>query len=228
MSRVGELRSDRELGSDEFIEESEGFAYGESIITADVVHRVEAVGSRVYITDPEETRGVSSGNTQEGFGDKGRVFMVRMDTNDDAFEWVEIGCIIDIAYGLEGIYLIAGREIERVAMEWHFLAEVTNSISKIDGIGRAVAQGVLELDDEFFSSCFDFGCILLGRRHEEVRNEVVQLDIFVEVDLDPFSVEVECSHLGIGRTGNRRNRIFGPSLGSYPSIRTADEDEREE
>ena len=93
--------------------------------------------------------------------------------------------------------------------------------AEIEGISGTVAQTVLQLDDQSFSSYFDIRRRLLRRRHKKIGSQIVQLEILIERDFYTFTVKIECSQFRIGSERNRRDRVFRSSLRTYPTVGTA-------
>ena len=82
-------------------------------------------------------------------------------------------------------------------MQWHFLPVVANRITEIDGVGCAIMQRVLELNNQFLTALLDIRRILLRRGHHEVTHDVIELYILIEGNLNAVSVEVERTYLRV-------------------------------
>ena len=113
-------------------------------------------------------------------------------------------------------------------MQRHFLPIVTYRIAEIDGVCRAVTQGVLQLDDQFLSPHLNIRRRLLRRRHQQVLSDIIELKILIESDLNPLALEIQRPHLGFTTSRHRRRGIFRPSLRTYTTISTRRYKKRQE
>ena len=103
-------------------------------------------------------------------------------------------------------------------MERHFLPIVAYRVAEIEGISGTIPQGVLQLDNQFFSSHLDIRRRLLRRGHQQVLSNIIELKILIESDLNPLAFEIQRTHLRLAAAGLRRSGVFRSTLRTYPTV----------
>ena len=142
-----------------------------------------------------------------------RFFIDLIETNEDALDRLQIGCLQHIASHLQRVDMVARGEGESVVAERIALVVVGNGIRKVNGISGVVLQRILQLNGDALALPLDFRLFQLWRRHDHLLRRIVELDVLVEKDGNFLPIEARCLVLWLRTEDFRRVFVIPSAVG---------------
>ena len=204
-----------------------------------VLHGIDPIGNRLEVLSDEDAVGLGSGDHGGLVLEDRRVVLGhllhrvgREEPDETLGHRVGLVAVGRIARNDHRVDLVARREdvthrIERIA-----LVVVAHGASEIERIGRIGEQRVPHLDEQPLAADREPGLLLHLRRGEELLLLVLELDVFVEFNIDLLSVRNRriTGREVVGRHGHdhRRERVDRSARGGHHRGATAQKSRSEE
>ena len=192
----------------------------QTIVTANIIDRIKTVRAALHVPDSESAHGIRTTNAGKRHLQKCRVVHVLMDTDDDALLRIQIRGIIHLSAHFQGIDLRSRGESKRVIRERITLPIIANSIAEIEGVCGVAPKRVRKLNHHLLSAHLHVRRTLLRRGHQKILTHVIQLQIFIETDLNTVPVKIERTVLRLRTNRLRCKRVPRTALRTYASVCT--------
>ena len=192
------------------------------IIAIGIFQRVAAIGARCHTLDDEVAPAVGATHTQHGQCTKSTVGQVGIQAHQSPFDGFQILGTDHVARHLHRINMVARREAIRVVAQRIALVIIGDGIAEVDGIRDIRLQRVYEFHVDKFARGFNFGCLQLGGRHDDILGSVFYLDKLIKLDSHSFSLHIRGA---VGRRGTNhpRRRLVIPTAVGIAHAGTAHE-----
>lgn len=137
-------------------------------------------------------------DTRHGFRPEGRVAGVGIESDEYAFDGLEVLGFQYMARHLRRVDVVARGKAVGIVAQWVALVVVADGAGEVDGVGGVGLERVGQLDADAFALAFYLWCLQLRWRHHDVLCGVVNLYVFVEVDVNPAFVHIDSLVGGFG------------------------------
>ncbi len=167
------------------------------IVAVDIVDCKYTIGALGQVANGKLAQLICAGDTVERQGCQRGIGKIGINAHQHTLCRFEILGLKHHSRYPEGVDIVAGRKVERKAVEDIAFVQVLDCVGKVDCVCCIGAESVAEIHGQVLTVGANLWRCFLGRRHNYLVESVFELYIFVESHSHPGAGYVSCTGGGV-------------------------------